>query len=135
MARYDKYNPKSGGFRAPLAADFPSGDLEKVIGVGLNSSGQVVRGAGNSGVTGVLVLTKAWKAGTIVDVMTHGEIVEFGPTAGTPGTDFGVAGTSYFAASADGVINSTSAAGKTKVGHTVEGRRLIVRVNPAAVPA
>ena len=48
-----------GGFRAPLAANFPSADLEKIFGVGLNASGQVVKGAGASGIVGVLVLTKA----------------------------------------------------------------------------
>jgi hypothetical protein len=124
VARYDKYDPKVGGFRAPLAADYSSSDLEKIFGVGLNSSGQVVKGAGTSGIVGVLVLTKAWQAGMIVDVMTAGEIVEFGPTAGTPGTDFGAAGTKYFITNSTGAVAST---GDTYAGCTVEGTRLIVR--------
>lgn len=119
MANYEKYDPKVGGFRAPLAADWASGDIKKVFGVGLNASGQVVKGAGSSGIVGVIVLTKARKATEIVDIMTGGEIVAFG---GDPGAK-------YFAATADGAVTKTTGTGKTLVGHTVEGDRLIVRVN------
>ena len=118
IANYDKYDPKAGGFRAPLAADWLTGDLKKVIGVGLDANGRVVKGAGTSGFIGVLVLTQALLAGDIVDVMTNGEIVDF-----TPST----AGTVYYAATADGVVNATSAAGKLIVGHTVQANRLVVR--------
>lgn len=129
MARYDKYDPMVGGFRAPLAANWSSNDVNRPLGVGLNSSGQVVKGAGNTGVIGVIVLTKARKAGEIVDVMSSGEIVEFDPvTAGTAGT----AGTKYFGAT-DGTINSTSATGKVYLGYTVEPTRLIVRVELGAL--
>jgi len=124
-----------GGFRAPLAANFASADLEKVFGVGLNASGQVVKGDGASGIVGVLVLTKAWGAGSIVDVMTSGEIVEFGPTAGDPGVDFGDAGTVYFADGSTGAVSDSGSAGDVRVGHTVEGTRLIVRCEQTAVPA
>lgn len=125
MANYDKYEPKAGGFRAPLAADWDVADLKKVIGVGLNASGQIVKGGGNTGVRGVLVLTEALKAGDIVDPMTQGQITDFG----------GSAGTNYYADATTGVVNSTSAAGKTLVGWTVEGGRLIVDVSKTAVPA
>ena len=135
MARYDKYNPYGGGFRAPLAADWAEADIGKPYAVGINNSGQVVKGAGQSGVTGVLILTMVRKAGAIVDVMTDGEIVEFGPTAGAPGTDFGAAGTSYFANTTTGVISTTSGVGTVKVGHTVEAKRLIVHVAPSAATA
>lgn len=128
MPNYDKYDPKAGGFRAPLAADWAPGDVKKVFGVGLNANGAVVKGAGNSGLKGVLVLTKALKAGDIVDVMTHGEIVDM-VSAG------GVAGTSYYAATADGVVNATSAAGKHRVGHTVNADRLVVRFDTTPVAA
>lgn len=97
MARYDKYDPKAGGFRAALAADWLAADVEKIYGVGLDTSGRVVKGPGNTGIVGVLVLTKARKAGEIVDVMTSGEIVEFGESSGVAGTDWGVAGTAYYA--------------------------------------
>lgn len=100
--RIDKYEPKAGGFRALLAADTSKtggeiGDEDAAIGVGLNSTGKVVAGAGNTGVLGVLVLTKNMKAGDVVDVMTDGEIVEAGGTAGTV----------YYADPSDGTITDT----------------------------
>lgn len=124
MANYDKYDPKAGGFRAALAEDFAKADIKKVFGVGLNASGQVVKGNGNSGVVGVLVLTEEKKAGDVVDIMTNGEIVSFG----------GDHGTKYFANSSTGVVSSTSATGAYRVGHTVRGDRLVVRfsANPVA---
>ncbi|ABD58432.1 gp16 [Mycobacterium phage PBI1] len=133
MARYDKYNPYGGGFRAPLAADWTDADAGKLYAVGINNVGAVVKGAGQSGVAGVLVLTKGAKAGSIVDVMKFGEVVEFGPTSGTPGTDFGAAGTAYYADTSTGAINSTSGEAKVKVGHTVGAQRLIVAVADGVV--
>jgi hypothetical protein len=126
VARIDKYDPISGGFRAPLAADLPAtsktGDGNP-IGVGLDANGRVVPGAGNSGIMGALVTTKDLKAGAIVDVMTDGEIVEF----------VGVAGTAYSVADADGTFAAIAAggvpgAGLRKIGATVEATRLVVRV-------
>lgn len=114
MGRYDKYDPVSGGFRAPLAAAYTGS--ETPIGVGLDVNGRVVPGAGTTGVVGVLIKTLDAAAGDIVDVMTAGEIVEAGL----------VAGTAYFAAAAAGVISTTGTG--TLVGHTVEGDRLVVRV-------
>lgn len=136
MSRYDKYNPKVGGYRAPLAADFPANKVEHVVGVGHDVAGRLVIGAGVTGVRGVLVLTKARKAGEIVDVMTAGEIVEFGPSdAGSEaGVDFGDPGTLYYSAT-NGEVTETSAAGKFYVGHTVTGQRLIVRFDATAIPA
>lgn len=131
MSRYDKYDPKNGGYRAPLAADFDPTDLERAIGVGHDADGRVVVGEGETGITGVLVLTKARKAGEIIDVMTSGEIVEFGETQDDPGVDFGTPGTVYYAA-VNGDITAgdpaTPPAGGVRVGHTVRGQRLIVRV-------
>lgn len=129
MANYDKYDPKAGGFRAPLNADWDPADLKKVIGVGLNANGNLVKGAGNSGLIGVIVLTEVLHAGDIVDTMTAGEIVDFSGTGGP-----GVAGTVYYADPATGVVNATSAAGKSRVGHTVKADRLVVRFG-GVVPA
>lgn len=136
MARIDKYNPYGGGFRAPLAADFSANDLGKPFAVGLNSSGQVVKGAGQTGIRGVLVLTKAYKAGKVVDVMTDGEVIEFAPTATTPGAGYGAAGTSYYGDTSTGAIGVTGSTGGTKVnvGYTVEASRLIVHVGDLAIP-
>jgi len=128
MGRYDKYDPKVGGFRAPLAVDFLAANLEKVLGVGLDANGRCVIGAGQTGVIGLLVLTKARKAGEVIDIMTSGEITEFGPSSSgkVPGTDFGLPGTVYYS-DTNGVVTSTNADGSLRVGHTVEGQRLIVR--------
>lgn len=117
LANYDKYDPKAGGFRAALEADWLQGDLKRVVGVGLNASGNVVKGGGNTGLVGVLVLTEKLKAGDVVDVMTAGEIVDVGGTAGSV----------YYAEPTAGVVSTTSAAGATKVGHTVKADRLVVR--------
>lgn len=145
-ARYDKYEPISGGFRAPLAADLTfdaAGHYGPKV-VSLNASGQIVEGtAGQSGAVGVLVKNVALypnlgnipgavnagipiggKAGNIVDVMTDGEIVS---VTGL------VAGTTYYAA-ANGTLTSVAPtpAGTHgwKVGHTVEADRLVVRFQP-----
>lgn len=120
MSRYDKYEPKGGGFRAPLAANTVSpGDVAQVRAVSLNASGQVVIGtAGQSGFCGVIVQDKAMNAGDIVDVMTDGEVVDMASLA---------AGTKYYAA-ANGTLNTTTT--NPLVGWTVEATRLIVRVRP-----
>lgn len=141
-ARYDKYEPIAGGFRAPLAADltFDSAGHFGPKAVSLNASGQAVVGtAGQSGGVGILIknvplypnlgnipgavnagVPVGGKAGNIVDIMTNGEIV------GVTGL---AAGTVYYA-QADGSLTATApAAGVNgyKVGHTVEADRLVVR--------
>jgi hypothetical protein len=117
MARIDKYNPVGGGFRAPLAAAWAG--QTTAIGVGLNSSGQVVAGIGASGIVGVLCKPDAAPAGSIVDIMKDGEIVEF----------TGAAGTAYTANTTTGVIsNAAVSASQIKVGTTVEATRLVVGV-------
>lgn len=138
MARYDKSNPYNSTFRIDVAADYPADHLNKLYGVGIDANGKMVFGAGPDGIVGVCVVTqKDGRVGPLrevprVDVMTSGEITDFGPTAGVPGTDFGVAGKAYYSDAA-GVISATWASGSTFVGHTVEPDRLIVRVNP--IPA
>lgn len=120
MARFDKYEPMSGGFRAPLDIAWPVGDLNEVVPVGLNVNGRVVKGAGQTGVIGVVVLTQIKGAGAIVDVMQDGEIVEMNVNhAGI------VAGTRYYgsAAGALTVVNTDK-----PIGWTVEATRLVVRV-------
>jgi hypothetical protein len=120
-ARYDKYNPQVGNFRAALNADTAK-MTGNPIGVGLNSSGLVVAGAGATGVIGVMMVVKDMKAGDIVDVMTHGEIVALtGLTAGTIIT----------ANSTTGVLAVTAAsATQVAVGHTVEATRVVVNMTP-----
>lgn len=142
MARYDKYAPYGGGFRAPLAADFGTltngADLGKVWAVGLDANGRVVKGAGVTGIVGVLVLTTEKYALDVVDVMTHGEIVDI--LATTPFDNFqtaGVAaastpGTKYYGhAAVDGALDTVATANYF-VGFTVERNRLVVRVSNKA---
>jgi hypothetical protein len=142
-ARYDKYEPIAGGFRAPLAADltFDAAGHFGPKAVSLNASGQVVVGtAGQSGCVGVMIknvpmypnlgnipgavnaaVPIGGKAGNVVDIMTAGEIVSI------PGL---AAGTTYYAA-ADGSLTATAPVAGTNgtiIGFTVEADRLVVRV-------
>lgn len=124
MARYDKYDPNDGGFRAKLAADLASTEGTgngNPIAVGLNTDGAVVAGAGNSGIVGVLCTTRDMKAGDVVDVMKDGEIVELaGVTAGTAVTGL----------TTTGVLGTTAAdATHIHLGHSVEASRLVVGVS------
>lgn len=127
MARIDKYDFNAGGFRAPLAADqVKTNGLVATatgpLGVGLDTSGRVVLGQGNTGVIGVLVLTEDKKAGDIVDVMTAGEVTDCGGTAGT----------TYTANTTTGVVsNAAASATQIRVGNTVEVGRLVVRARIA----
>ena len=129
MSRYDKYDPISGGFRAPLAVDWLKADEGTPFGVSLDANGRVVKGtAGQTGLVGVLVvdLTQGTiqnkLAGDIVDVMTAGEIVE----------NVGLIAGELYGSAVDGTIAPT--AGNLAVGHTVEAARLIVRVTKGALP-
>lgn len=118
-ADYDKYEPYANGFRALLSADFiDSSKFGTPYGVGLDANGRVVIGAGNTGIKGVMILSKKKKAGAVVDIMTSGEITGFS----------GVAGTNYYADPATGAISATNATGKVYVGNTVEADRLVTRV-------
>jgi len=125
MARYDKYDPKDGGFRAPLAADLPATSKTGAgnpIGIGLDVNGRVVPGAGNTGIIALLVTTRDMKAGDIVDCMKDGEIVEMAAPA--------VAGSIIHVVDATGAIGAGApGAGQTRVGHTVEATRLVVGVS------
>lgn len=126
MARYDKYNPFSGGFRAPLAANWLDADVAVPVGVGLDVNGRIVKGAGNTGIVGVIVIDSKGKvAGTVVDTMTAGEIVDCtGLTAGT----------TYYINDTTGALETAApAAGVNKVlaGRTVEAQRLVVQVQRA----
>lgn len=116
MARIDKYDPVSGGFRAPLNAAYTGSP--NVVGVGINNQGKVVVGAGVTGVIGVICLPQDKAAGAVVDVMTDGEIVQFGGTVGSL----------YTVNTTTGAVSTTAAsATQTPVGWTVEANRLIVR--------
>jgi hypothetical protein len=121
MARYDKYDPISGGFRAPLAADWADNQKGIPFGVTLDGNGRVVKVSAVDTARGVLVIDQAKVAGDIVDVMTAGEIVECTGLA---------AGTEYYTHTDATLVNTAPGAGvnKVRVGTTVEAARLVVRV-------
>lgn len=151
MARYDKYEPIAGGFRAKLATALTlvNGSIGPVA-VSLNSAGRVVVGtAGQSGLVGILVKNVAkgpvgaWgtslqggtpnpnapigaMAGDVVDIMTNGHIVDLDTTAYPAGTKI------Y--ANADGSLTTTGGTGDILIGWTVKAGQLIVRVAPSAAP-
>jgi hypothetical protein len=116
--RYDKYDGKAGGFRAPLDFDVAPEDAFTPFGVGLNANGRLVKGAGNTGIRGLLITHEAATAGSVYDVMTAGECVEAGLAAGT----------SYTANTNTGAIsNAAASATQIDIGCTVEAKRLVVR--------
>lgn len=122
MARYDKYDPISGGFRAVLAANWAAADGTPVA-VGLDSAGKVVPGEGTTGVLGLVVLVAEHKlAGDVVDVMTSGEIVEVDNTGFTGRA----AGIPVYAVPGTGALTNVATA-NIKVGYMAESDRLIVR--------
>lgn len=118
--RVDKYDGKAGGYRAPLAADLVAAEGWTLFGVGLDANGNVVIGAGNTGIKAVLVQNGAKSAGDIVDNMTNGEFVDcVGLTAGT----------NYTANTVTGLVsNAAPSATQIAIGFTVEAKRLVVRV-------
>lgn len=134
LARYDKYDPYSGGFRAQLAADFGtlsnSADLGKIWAVALNTSGKVIKAVASADTVGLMIVTMEKYAGDVVDIMTHGEIVDILQT--TPWDNLGLlpaAGLDVYSATG-GALNQTATSQK-KVGFFVEPTRLVVRVATA----
>lgn len=129
MARYDKYDSKVSGTRAFLAANWLAADVNKVVGVGLDTAGRIVKGGGNSGIIGVLVLTRVVKAGIEpVDPMKRGEITGLKKQGPNEATAFAAAaGTKYYVDNTTGALTA-SATGATYIGHTVEADRLVVGV-------
>lgn len=132
VTRYDKTDPYGSTHRAPLAVNWDNTNANKIVGVGINSSGALVIGAGQTGIIGVIVLPVGKKndgtlfngpvAGTPVDFITDGEVLNFKATLSGA-----AAGTKYFAAT-NGVISTTNTG--TPVGYTIEADRFIVHVKP-----
>lgn len=147
--RWDKYDGYVGNYRGPLAADIVlATQANKVLAVGVNSSGAVTVGAGQTGVHGVIIIPVGvdmygnlldggvnTQAGDLCDVGAHGEITNFKPSLPSGTAPDAAAGTNYYGHSDGAVLPSTSP-GAVYVGHTVESDRLIVDVSasgPGAV--
>ena len=109
MSRYDKYEPYSGGTRALLAADFTDPkDFGKTIGVGLNAAGLVVKGAGESGIIGILIYNENAYAGDVVDIMTDGDIVDFKEYNAADSTETDSTPATKYYIQDDGSVNKTN---------------------------
>lgn len=127
MPRYDKYEPYGGGFRAALAAAVIDANKFIAYGVGLDTTGKIVLGAGNTGIIGVLIAHNVKAAGDYVDVMCDGEIVDAtGLTAGTKLTANTTTGA---------ISNAAASTTQVPVGFTVEATRISVHIAVSATPA
>lgn len=135
MARYDKYDPIAGGFRAPLAAAITDeAQIGVPLAVGLDGQGRAVIGAGATGVVGVYVADQAKAVGDIADVMTAGEIVDLDEDDFNPGT--------IYYGGTDGVVGTTATGarlgvtvGDVSVTTGVVRSRLVVRSVPLGTDA
>lgn len=132
MPRIDKYEPLTGGTRAPLNVATVPGDLGVIFGVGLNANGRVVKGAGNTGIIGLMCNSSAKNVGAIVDIAQDCDIVDAtGLVAGTVYWVDGVTGLLGAGAVGTGAVPAAGAGsttGSQRAGFTVEADRLVVRV-------
>lgn len=125
MARFDKYDPVSGGFRARLGFTPVAGDVGDPIAVTIDGSGLVQKAAAGTA-DGVICLSSLLNQGDVVDCMTDGEIVDV--------TDDNITGRAAGAevfAGASGALTATgpgAGAAGVRVGRFVENWRLVVRV-------
>lgn len=126
MARFDKYDPVAGGFRARLGFAPVSGDVGKIYAVNIDSSGLIQKGSATDA-DGVICLSSLLAQGDVCDVMTDGEIVDVEAGQGVTGAGAGV---QVFAGATGTVTNTAPGSGVNGVyvGTFVEAWRLIVRV-------
>lgn len=111
MARIDKSDPMVSTFRVDVASDFLDANIGKLFGWGLDSAGKAKLGVGPNGkIVGVWVINdKPGRVGPLrevprIDLMRAGCVTDFGPTAGTPGVTFGVAGADYYSDSSGNIV-------------------------------
>lgn len=132
MARIDKTESSVGMQRSELGwkADAKAtGELDTPVGVGIDSTGAVVLGAGNTGIVGVSVRSKTFRrAGDLAEYCSLGEIVECTGLA---------AGTVYYVEPDTGDITSDADDGAVspevpipniRIGYTIEADRLVIRL-------
>lgn len=137
MSRFDKYDPISGGFRAKLKAALTistAADKEKLWYVSIEAAtGLLVVGGAiaATAVRGIINVRESKAAGDIVDVMTHGEIINFNFL--NDGVTATILGTPYYAdnTAGGGGLTATTTTNKqvgVLVADSVSGRnRLVVR--------
>lgn len=129
MARIDKYDPVSGGFRAKLGWQPVAAEVGDVIAVAINGSGLAVKTTDAITCDGVVCLSSLLNQNDPVDVMTHGEIVDVGASDNVTGA---AAGARVYSATGGGVGTTAPGAGVngTRIGRFIEAWRLVVRVQP-----
>ena len=126
MARIDKYDPVSGGFRARLGFQPDAAEVGDVIGVTIDNNG-LAQKASATNCEAVICLSSLLEQGAVVDCMTDGEIVDVG--AGNNVTGFAKGAKAFAAASgAIGVTAPASGANGVRIGTFIEAWRLVVRV-------
>lgn len=140
MSRIDKWHPAIGTFRAPLnaaltATSGPSGvtDLGRVLVVGLNGSGRVIKATTAIMAVGIIIADRAFAAGEVIDVFQFGEVVELG-TADIQGATAPTAGTKYYLDLTASRLSATAPIATALgfyVGTTVEATRLVLRAGQA----
>jgi hypothetical protein len=121
-ARFDKYDPVSGGFRAALGFAPAPADKGVPIAITLNGSGRVIKSVDGTTARGVICMDETLAQGDIVDCMTDGEIVDITSAMIASGG----AGVTV-KAGATGAIAGGAGAG-VSVGWFVEPWRLVVRM-------
>lgn len=133
MARYDKYDPIAGGFRAKLKVALTVStalDKERIFGVSIEAAtGLLVLGGAATAIRGIINVRESKAANDVVDVMTHGEIVDaFFLNDGSTAT---VLGTVYYVDNVTGAITATTTSNKAigvRVADTPDKGRIVVRV-------
>lgn len=127
MARFDKYDPVSGGFRAGLGWAPVASEVGDIIPVTVNGSGLLVKTTAATDVCeGVVCFSSLPNQGDKVDCMTDGEIVDVTASDGVTGA---AAGAVMYAGV--GVLNTTApgaGVNGTKIGRFIEAWRLVVRL-------
>jgi hypothetical protein len=133
MARFDKYDPVSGGFRGKLKAALSVStalDKERIFGVSIEAAtGLVVLGGAATAIVGIINVRESKAAGDMVDVMTSGEIVDaFFLNDGTTAT---VLGTVYYVDNVTGAITATATSNKrigVRLADGIDRGRINIRI-------
>jgi hypothetical protein len=123
--RIDKVDPGVGNFRGTSKFDVAEEHWNVARGVGMDANGLSEIGPSVSGLQGLTIYDKTTRrAGSRIDIMTVGEIVDLGPGFS--------AGQKVYVANATGFLsavagNAAAPAASTFVGWVMDDLRLVVR--------
>jgi hypothetical protein len=136
VSRFDKYDPKDGGFRAILGVALtatsgpgPSTDLNRILVAAVNGSGRIIKATTVAAASGVIIATRAMAILEPIDVMTDGEIVEVDASDMQSGVAPVAGAKLYFDATASRLTATAPGVGVNGfyVGQVIEAGRLVVR--------